>query len=523
MPRRSASWRSRASSSSGSLTVVRCMYASIPGWLPVRPDAVVAGAVAAMLQVGSLIRDLDGRELVTMVASLYPAALPVDEVMELTGIAGFARRHPGGPVCGGAAAPPTGQDGFMDLAFVAFGAWSLAATAEALRPLGRAHPWLSGLSWLISWLTIELAGPVLALQLAVTGLFLLAGVLLWPLGWLGLALEAASWAGLAVVIGRSVRTRGEIDRAFAGLDLPRPRRRRLAVTRVRDVTYATVGRTALRLDVHRPRDPAPPGARRPAILQVHGGAWVWGDKRTQGIPLLRHLASQGWVGFNANYRLSPRATFPDHLVDLKRAVAYIRDHADEHGVDPDFIVVTGGSAGGHLATLLALTAGEEALQPGFEGADTSVQAAVPFYGVYDLGPERGYFPAKTVRRFFGRVIIKASPTRHPERFRAASAFAHLRPDAPPFLVVHGALDTLAPVAMARDLVAELREVSTSPVLYLELAGAQHAFDVLPTGRTRLVVRAVDRYLTSLWEAHRRRRAAAGGDPGAEAGDPPGAA
>ena len=87
------------------------------------------------------------------------------------------------------------------------------------------------------------------------------------------------------------------------------------------------------------------------MLQIHGGGWVIGDKREQGIPLLNHLAADGWVGFNVNYRLSPRAKFPDHLVDCKRALAWIREHADEYGVDPDFIVVTGGSAGGHLSAL----------------------------------------------------------------------------------------------------------------------------------------------------------------------------
>ena len=109
----------------------------------------------------------------------------------------------------------------------------------------------------------------------------------------------------------------------------------------------------------------------PAILQIHGGGWVIGDKREQGIPLLGHLAANGWVGFNANYRLSPGATFPDHLVDCKRAMAWFREHADEHGGDPDFLCVTGGSAGGHLTALVALTANDPRYQPGFEDVDTT--------------------------------------------------------------------------------------------------------------------------------------------------------
>ena len=62
----------------------------------------------------------------------------------------------------------------------------------------------------------------------------------------------------------------------------------------------------------------------------------------------------GWVGINANYRLSPKAKFPDHLVDLKKAIAWYREHAAEHGADPKFLCVTGRSAGGHLCALVGL-------------------------------------------------------------------------------------------------------------------------------------------------------------------------
>ena len=390
----------------------------------------------------------------------------------------------------------------MDVVFLILSVLAVVYTANALRPIGVGRAWLSGLSFMSSWLLIEFAWLVLALEVVVAGLFVQAGALSSAVGWLALGLSVLSWVGLALIILRGLWTSREIVVAFEQLDLARRPAYKLPITRIRNVVYGTVGDVELRLDVWRPRDPEQDGKRRPALLQVHGGAWVAGDKREQGRPLMRHLAAQGWVVFNANYRLSPRATFPDHLVDLKRAVAFIREHADDYGVDPGFVVVTGGSAGGHLTTLLALTANDPQFQPGFEEADTSVQAAVPFYGVYDIGAERGYYPLKTVRRVFARLVIKASPTRHPERFRAASAFEYLRADAPPFFVVHGTLDTLAPVQMARDFVAALREVSRAPVVYLELVGAQHAFEVLPSIRTRLVIRAVDRFLGALWDQHR---------------------
>ena len=118
------------------------------------------------------------------------------------------------------------------------------------------------------------------------------------------------------------------------------------------------------MDIAMPKEP---GKGRPAIMQIHGGAWIIGDKREQGWPLIGHLAANGWVCFNVNYRLSPGATWPDHLVDLKYALKWIRDRADDFGIDPDFIAVTGGSAGGHLTAMMALTANEPGVSAGFRG------------------------------------------------------------------------------------------------------------------------------------------------------------
>ena len=120
------------------------------------------------------------------------------------------------------------------------------------------------------------------------------------------------------------------------------------------------------------------------MVYIHGGAWVIGDKREQGKPMMYELVARGWVCVAINYRLSPKATWPDHIVDAKRAVAWVKEHIGEYGGDPSFVAVSGGSAGGHLCALLALSAGDPAFQPGFEDADTSVQACVPFYGVMDL-------------------------------------------------------------------------------------------------------------------------------------------
>ncbi|GFG95383.1 hypothetical protein MTIM_12620 [Mycobacterium timonense] len=100
-----------------------------------------------------------------------------------------------------------------------------------------------------------------------------------------------------------------------------------------------------------------------------------GNKRGQAHPLMSHLAELGWICVAINYRHSPRNTWPDHIVDVKRALAWVKQHIAEYG-DPDFIAITGGSAGGHLSSLAALTPNDPQFQPGFEDVDTRVQAAI---------------------------------------------------------------------------------------------------------------------------------------------------
>src|SRR4029453_3792106 len=114
-----------------------------------------------------------------------------------------------------------------------------------------------------------------------------------------------------------------------------------------------------------------------------------GQKLGQAHPLMAHLAERGWVCVTINYRLSPRATWPDHIVDVKRAIAWTRATIAEHGGDPAFLAITGGPAGGPRCALAALPPHLAAYQPGFEEADPRVQAAVPFYGVYDMTDSAG--------------------------------------------------------------------------------------------------------------------------------------
>lgn len=247
-------------------------------------------------------------------------------------------------------------------------------------------------------------------------------------------------------------------------------------------TYARVDGRPLRLDIYRGPTAGDGERRKPAVINVHGGAWVMGSRREQARPLLGDLAANGWVGFNVDYRLSPKVTLDEQVHDVKRAIAWVREHADELDVDPGRIVLTGGSAGGHLTALVALTAADRSRQPGFPDADTSVRAAVPFYGVYDL-PGEIAVEHPGIARMVQRHVVQADPVTTPERFTRLSPLALIGADAPPFFVVHGDADSLVPVDEARRFVAALRTHSASRVTYVEVPGGEHAFDLIHSRRT----------------------------------------
>jgi acetyl esterase/lipase len=406
--------------------------------------------------------------------------------------------------------------------FLAASLWGAWFTYNGFRPIAQPSR-RAALSFFAGWLTTELALHHLGWQAAMTALFVWAGALrAWP-GVVGLGITLFSWAGLfrlftsartaeAVVetalrdgLGAGYREEilPEVARKFAPaidrrqLLLPFPVRHP-EVERIRNLVYARDGGVALKLDVYRHRS-APAGC--PTLLQIHGGAWILGSKNEQGVPLMVHLASRGWVCVSADYRLSPRATFPDHVVDLKRALRWIRERGPEYGVDPDFVVVTGGSAGGHLAALVALTPNEPEYQPGFESVDTSVQACVAFYGVYDFTDRHHVWPHDGLLRLLERRVLKVRFDDAPEAFERASPLARIRPDAPPFFVIHGTHDTMVPVGEARHFVDTFRRIAGSPIVYAEIPGAQHAFEIFPSVRTMFVVHGVERFLAHVYSRY----------------------
>jgi len=360
-------------------------------------------------------------------------------------------------------------------------------------------------------------------QLATAALMARSGGTKGWRGKLGLAAYAASMAGLVSIHKTATKAEGILETALVDelganyrsrITEPFAPRSEVPMTRqqlvrpdmqarkryrvARNISYGDAGQRNL-LDVWK-RGDLPNDAKAPVLFQVHGGAWMMGQKEGQGEPLMAHLAERGWVCVTANYRLSPRATWPDHIVDVKKALAWTRASIAEHGGDPDFIVITGGSAGGHLCSLAALTPHVTDFQPGFEDADTSVAAAVPFYGVYDFVNRHGTSRAD-MESFLGRRVFKSDLATDRARWEQASTISHVGPHAPPFFVLHGDNDSLVPVEQARTFVDELRKESTHPVAYAELPGAQHAFEIFPSVRTHATVHAVERFLAVIRSEH----------------------
>lgn len=390
-----------------------------------------------------------------------------------------------------------------------------ALTANAIRPVPGFRAGIPAM--FAGWLTSELA-PHLA---AATAADVLAEAARWRRGdhasAAGLGLAAGSLTGLSYLVRQAQAAKDDIDTALrealgpsylaeltavhTDVDMATPWRQLVMPFRVqnpevevlKDIRYAGRGSRRGLLDVYRRAGARLTGA--PVLLQVHGGAWSIGNKDQQGIPLMLHMAARGWVCVAINYRLSPRHAFPTHLIDVKRSIAWIRENIEQYGGDPAYVAVTGGSAGGHLSALAALTPNDPEYQPGFEDADTSLQAAVPFYGVYDFAGATGDHRTIQMRDvFLGPRVLQKDPREHLSEFEKASPLLRVSADAPPFFVIHGTHDTLVPVAQARHFVRRLRERATRPVAYAELPGTQHAFDVFPSIRSAHAVRGVDRFL-----------------------------
>ncbi len=200
----------------------------------------------------------------------------------------------------------------------------------------------------------------------------------------------------------------------------------------------------------------------------------------------------------------PAHTWPDHIVDVKRALAWIKEHIAEYGGDPDFVAISGGSAGGHLSALAALTADDPQYQPGFEDADTSVVAAVPIYGRYDWFSAKGTGPLGVRLVFLQQFVVKKPIDAEPA---GLSSMRRRSPGCGPTLRRSSSCTgrTIRSSRWPRHASSWRRcgRSRTTPVVYAEIPHAQHAFDFFGSPRGYYTAQAVEKFLS--W-VHAKREA-----------------
>jgi acetyl esterase/lipase len=303
----------------------------------------------------------------------------------------------------------------------------------------------------------------------------------------------------------------------------------------RDVPFATVplSERVLLCDVWQPS--AGVSSSGVAVVYLHGSAYGVLDKDCGTRPLFRHLAAQGHVVVDVAYRLFPETDVVGMVGDAKRAIAWVREHAADLGVDPSRIVVVGGSAGGHLALLAAYGHDAPALTPPeLAEADLRVSAVASLYGqvalepLYlhtsqdkichpdDPQPDWNAKPSRALLQLFGpdagrlRLqfipyagrcdwLVGGTPSEVPDRYALVSALRYVRSDCPPTLLVHGTHDEMAPVSAVADLQHRLEDAGV-PVTAVYLPHTDHAFDMIATKwspAARVGVHVLERFLAGI--------------------------
>lgn len=234
---------------------------------------------------------------------------------------------------------------------------------------------------------------------------------------------------------------------------------------LRDVTYCTVGRVDLKMDVYLPDNSY--SASRPAVVYVHGGGWVSGDKRSGAGSLdISELIGRGYVVASLNYRLAPQYKFPAQIEDVKCAIRSLRANSAIHHINPDHIGAWGGSAGGHLVSLLGVTDQSAGFDVGqYLEQSSRVQAVVDYFGPSDLtSSDFGSAQRQQILTVFGSTDALGS----------ASPITYITKDDSPFLIVQGELDTTVPPHQSQELYDRLGAAGV-PATLVMVKNAGHSF------------------------------------------------
>jgi acetyl esterase/lipase len=243
-----------------------------------------------------------------------------------------------------------------------------------------------------------------------------------------------------------------------------------------DLDYARVGERELLLNVTRPLERG--NAPLPCVIYVHGGGWSRGERTDTPNDA---LAVRGYVTASISYRFSEEAIFPAALHDVKAAVRWVRANEAGLGVDPGRIGIWGHSAGGHLASLAAVTGDLPELEGdvGISGYSSAIQAAVSLAG-HSWFPDEALHADRAIERLLG-----AHQRDVPELAALASPLQHVTADSPPFLIVHGGSDAVVPESQATMLHERLVSAGVSSEVLIA-PGAGHSYHDL------LVPETVDR-------------------------------
>lgn len=255
------------------------------------------------------------------------------------------------------------------------------------------------------------------------------------------------------------------------------------VAYIRDVPYSEANHQPLLLDIAQPA--TRPAAPRPAIVHIHGGGWIKGEREAEAN---NDLAAHGFFTVSIDYRLAPRHIFPAPLEDCKAAVRWLRAHAVTYHVDPDRIGVWGGSAGGHLAALLGATGDRPELEGtgGWLEYSSRVQAVVSICGASDLAQEDGSWlnnPASEPAQLFGGTVRT-----RPELVQRANPIRYIGPDTPPSLLIHGDQDEIAPFRQSQMLFEALTTAGVEAEL-VSARGERHSFSAAWQERIKELRRA----------------------------------
>ncbi len=391
----------------------------------------------------------------------------------------------------------------------------LMSAVTALRP-GR-QGFLKMFAFPVGWAAGELAVQALGAVAALLGILWWWG---WPVDrWLSLTvfgLGAVVAVANVILIVVQLRSQSTVARAMATAT-SRP----LVIGSPSDDRFGTWWRTLLQVPWH-PRSMVilkniPYGTKKrqrldvwrlsttpanaPVIFFVHGGGWTMGDKAEQGRPFLHEMVSRGWIAVTINYHLAPKNLWPAQIHDVVRALGWVKGSISAMGGDPERVVVAGASAGGHLASLLALSADDPTWRPSNMANVTNwkVRGCISFYGVLEMTGRDDVWNGHGVdlRKFLERYIVGQLLSEHPDLYESLSPIERITENAPPFLVVHGGNDTVVDVNVARHFVKKFSSVARAPIYYVELPLTQHAFDVTASPRTSAVTRAAAAFCESV--------------------------